>query len=145
MKLADFLKLFKEGKDYSHSHMKNLIEMALADGNFDDSERTFLYDLAIKHKVSVRSIEGIENEPEVIVMEVPKDKKEKFHQLYDLVHMMVLDGEIHPDELKFCKLLAKRFGYSKENIDSLISSIKNNIQQNNDPMVTMSKVENLLD
>ncbi|MBZ0246019.1 MAG: hypothetical protein K8H85_08735 [Cyclobacteriaceae bacterium] len=41
MNFSEILNLFRQGKTGAKSHMKNLIEMAAVDGNFDDVE----YDL----------------------------------------------------------------------------------------------------
>ncbi len=144
MKLADFIKMFKEGKKYTRSHMKNLIEMALIDGSYDEAEKELINELAKKHGVSLKSLSSISEEADAIELEVPEDEEEKFHQLYDLAQMMSIDDDIHRDEEKLCRVMAYKFGYPKEKIDELIASIVSNIKQGNDYKDTMSRMEWLL-
>ncbi|HHP7242567.1 MAG TPA: hypothetical protein ACFCUD_12900 [Cyclobacteriaceae bacterium] len=141
MKLTDITKLFKDGKAAStKSHMKNLIEMALADGHFELSERELLNELAMKYKVSEKALSQIEEDRDSIALEIPEDTKEKFKQFYELVHMMIINKEIHPDEKKMCRIIAGRFGYPKDKFEELIESIANNIRQKNNFGDTYARV-----
>ncbi len=86
--------------------MKNLIEMAAADGQFQDVEFDLLKKIAKRNGISESQLNEIKSNPESIAFEVPVDEKEKFHQLYDLVHMMSIDDQIHSEERKLCNLFA---------------------------------------
>ncbi|MBX7125814.1 MAG: hypothetical protein K1X47_08985 [Cyclobacteriaceae bacterium] len=108
--------------------MKNLIEMAAADGQFENVEYDLLKTIAKRNGISENQIREIREKPHVVEFKVPEDKKEKFYQLYDLVHMMSIDEQVHPEESKLCNLFAVRFGYSRERIPELIESIRNNIR-----------------
>ncbi len=129
MFLTDFLGLFKQGKVSAHSHMKNLIEIAMADGHYDAIENDLLQKLASKHGVSKKKLEDIRNNKVEVEFIVPEEPKEKFSQLYELVRMMVVDKHIDNEELRLCNVFAKRFGFNpdrtQELIDSIISNIKN--------------------
>ena len=61
MKFKDIIGIFKESNSITKSHMKNLLEMAMADNHFDDSEYELLKQLAKKHKVTERELEKIKN------------------------------------------------------------------------------------
>lgn len=107
--------------------MKNLIEMAVVDGHFDDTEYDLLKRIAKKYKVSERQLKKIQANPDHVEFEVPKNKNEKFNQLFDLVHMMTADNLIEKEEVKLCNIFAIKFGYDKEKVDELVDSIKQNI------------------
>ncbi|MGE0771301.1 MAG: hypothetical protein AB7K37_06290 [Cyclobacteriaceae bacterium] len=128
MNFSDILNLFRQGKGTAKSHMKNLIEMAAADGNFDNIEFDLLKVIAKRNNISESQLKSIRSNPANVKFEIPTDKREKFHQLYDLVHMMSIDTQVHPDEMKLCNLFAVKFGYQREKIDELISTIQGNIQ-----------------
>jgi uncharacterized tellurite resistance protein B-like protein len=141
MRLNEILNLFRQGKSTARSHMKNLIEIAAADGNFKEVEYELLINIAKKNAISERELKQIKLNHAHIELEIPTDPIQKFNQLYDLTHMMIIDKNIHPEELKLCNLFAIRFGYRREIAEELIQSIKNNINQLHSPEETRLRVE----
>lgn len=144
MKFTEILTLFKQGKGSARSHMKNLIEMAAVDGNFDTIEYDLLKTIAKRNGISESQLRDIRQNPHDIVFEVPADRREKFHQLYDLVHMMSVDNAVHDEESKLCNLFAVKFGYNRDKVKDLIDSIRNNIMNKQSHDETMKRVEWLL-
>ena len=100
MNFSDILTLFKQGKGTAHSHMKNLIEIAAVDGNFDKIEHDLLKKIAKRNGISSSKLKSIENNPEAVTFELPEDKNERFIQMYDLVHKIINEKEIHTEEKK---------------------------------------------
>lgn len=144
MKFTDILSLFKQGKSSAHSHMKNLIEIAAADGNFDDIEYDLLKKIAKRNGISESKLKSIRKNPTRIEFEVPDDDNEKFSQMYDLVHMMIVDKEVHPEEMKLCRIYALKFGYKKDKVNELLTTIKSNIENEQGPSETKKRLEWLL-
>jgi uncharacterized tellurite resistance protein B-like protein len=140
MTLTDILNLFRQGKATAKSHIKNLIEIAAADGEFTVDEQDLLSSIASMNNISQKQLQEIKANPDSIRFEMPKDSREKFHQLYDLVQMMSIDKAIHVEELKLCELFASKFGYEKEHISELIESIKANIQNGNGYEDSMKRI-----
>jgi len=131
MKLKDILSLFKQGKASAQSHMKNLIEIAAADGHFHDDEFALLKSIAGKYGVSEGKLSKLREDSSDIEFEVPEDKEERFSQLFDLVHMMVADKLIDREEVRLCRVYATRFGYKEEHVPELVDSIRQNIENGN--------------
>lgn len=127
MKFSEILNLFNQGKATAKSHMKNLIEVAAADGNIDVVEYDLLKSLAKSYGISESKLTEIKNNPEKVAFEVPKDEKEKFYQLYDLVHMMSVDNDVYDEEAKLCLIFAVKFGYPRANVNNLVETIRMNI------------------
>jgi len=129
MKFTQIIGLFKESKSVSRSHMKNLLEIAMADNHFDDSEYQLLKKLAKKYHISSKGLEKIKENPLMIDFELPLNEDEKFEQFYELVHMMTVDGEIDRAEMSLCRIFAKKFEYDngQEMIDIIIENIKNGL------------------
>jgi len=144
MKFSQFLGLFKEGKVGAKSHMKNLIEMAMADGHFDNSEKNLLNSIAKKYSVSSAQLKSIHDNPDVIEFEVPKNDSQKFEQLYDLINMMVVDECVDRDEIKLCGMFARKFGYQENKTDELIDAVANNIKNGQSLGDTKTRVQWLL-
>lgn len=144
MILSEFLNLFKQGKVSAHSHMKNLLEMALADGHYDNSEDQLLKSIASKHGVSSKKLIDIQQSPEKIEFIVPDNAKEKFNQFFDLVHMMVIDEDVDREELRLCVVFAKKFGYDPDRSEELVESVASNISSGNSLEETRKRVEWML-
>ena len=136
--------MFNQGKGTARSHMKNLIEMAAVDGNFEDIEYELLRTIAKRNGIPESQLKEIRKNPEGIKFEIPTDKKEKFHQLYDLVHMMSVDNAIHDEEAKLSVLFAIKFGYPRMNVKELVDTIRLNIQHGQSHDETMKRVTLLI-
>lgn len=144
MNFSDVLNMFRQGKGTARSHMKNLIEMAAADGNFAEVEYGLLKSIAKRNNISESQLKHIKENPGSVHLEVPTDKAEKFHQLYDLVHMMTIDTSIHDEERKLSNLFAIKFGYPKNRVDEIVEVIHQNIKNKQTPQETMKRVEMMI-
>lgn len=144
MNFTEIISLFKQGKGSARSHMRNLIEMAAVDGNFDLVEYDLLKKIAKRNNISEGQLKSIHKNHSDIVFELPKDRRQKFDQFYDLVHMMSIDKSIHDEEMKLCNLFAVKFGYSRERASELIKSIQSNISNNQDHNETFKRLEWML-
>lgn len=128
MKLNEFLAAFKGSKTGSTSHLKNLIEMAAADGHLHESEKELLKTIAKRNGISEGHLTDIQNNPAKVQLEVPRDPRQKFHQLFDLVQMMGVDKHVHANESDLAKLFAIKFGYKQEVARELVDVISENIK-----------------
>lgn len=144
MNFKDMLSLFHQGKGTARSHMRNLIEMAAADGHFADVEMDLLKSIAKRNNINESQLKEIRNNPSSAQFEVPTDSKEKFSQLYDLVHMMAVDTSVHEEERKLSNLFAIKFGYPKAKVEEIINVIHSNIRNRQSPQETMKRVEMLI-
>ena len=144
MSFSDILNLFNQGKGTAKSHMKNLIEMAAVDGNFEAIEFDLLKTIAKRNGISESQLKDIRNNPTGIAFEVPTDSTVKFNQLFDLVHMMSVDNAVHDEEAKLCVLYAIKFGYPRMNVKELIDTVRSNIQHGQTPVETMKRVKMLI-
>jgi uncharacterized tellurite resistance protein B-like protein len=144
MKLSKFLGLFKEGKVGVKSHMKNLIEVAMVDGHFDESEKTLLDSIAKKYGVSASELKSIHDDPSAIQFEVPKNEDHKFEQLFDLVNMMVADELTDREEIRLCGVFARKFGYKEAKSDELVDAVANNIMNGQSMKDTKVRIQWLL-
>ena len=144
MNFSDMLNTFRQGKGTAKSHMRNLIEMAAADGHFADVEFSLLKSIAKRNNISESQLAEIKKNPSGINFEVPSDSSEKFSQLYDLIHMMAIDSSVHEEERKLSNLFAIKFGYPKDKVDELVNVIHLNIKNQQPAEETMKRVEMLI-
>jgi hypothetical protein len=140
MNFKDILNLFKQGKATAKSHMRNLIEIAAADGGFGGEEQRLLEYLALRNNISAMELKAIQADASQVTFEVPKNDADRFYQLYDLVHMMSVDKNIHSEELRLCELFAIKFGYRREAVREMMETIRQNIENWKGPEETMHLV-----
>lgn len=140
MDLRNFFALFHHGNVAAKSHIKNLIEVASADGEFNEQEFYLLKDIARRNNISDKQLDEIRCHPEAIIFICPSDDREKFYQLYDLVHMMMVDDFIHPEEIQLCNVFAMKFGYPDALVNEIITTIQLNIENGSGYDETMKRI-----
>jgi uncharacterized tellurite resistance protein B-like protein len=140
MKFTDLLGSFKSGKG-GPGHIKNLIEMAAADGHLHESEKELLKTIAKRNGISESQLADIQKNPAKVEFEVPRDPNQKFHQLYDLVQMMGIDNQVHPTESELAKLFAIKFGYRQEVARELVDVISQNIKNGSTAAEAMKRAQ----
>jgi uncharacterized tellurite resistance protein B-like protein len=108
------------------SHVKNLVEMAQADGYFDKIEHIFLLQIASKYDLTEKQTELLVKEVNKIQFQKPETTQKAFSQLYDLVRMMLIDGIVHIQEMNVCENLAEKLGFqdAKNLVNSLIKNVE---------------------
>jgi uncharacterized tellurite resistance protein B-like protein len=136
----NIIALFRQGKSTVKSHIKNLVEIATADGGLVGEEQRFLDYIAQRNNISPAELKNILTNASKVSFEVPKSEQERFFQLYDLVHMMSVDKTIHSEEVRLCEVVAIKFGYRKEAIKEVIETIRVNIENWIGPGETMQLV-----
>jgi uncharacterized tellurite resistance protein B-like protein len=129
MSVTDIIDLFKLGKANAKSHMRNLIEIAAADGSLGMEEQRLLEFAAVRNNISKDQLNKIQANTSSVRFKVPGNQKDRFNQLYDLVHMMSVDKSIHAEELRLCEIFAIKFGYRKEIVREMIELIRQNIEK----------------
>jgi uncharacterized tellurite resistance protein B-like protein len=144
MNLFERLGLLKHRDASAKSHIKNLIEVAEADGHFAQVEKELLKSIAKRNGFNEKQISEIHKNLEEIKLVIPEDSKSRFHRFYDLIHMMSIDNEIHDEELKLCSQLALRFGYHRDNVQDLIKSTLSCIEYGRNADDTMGRVIRLI-
>ena len=129
MNVADIIGQFKSGKASARSHMRNLIEIAAADGNLGFEEQRLLEHAALRNNITPAQLKEIQDNPSGPRFVVPASNRDKFYQLYDLVHMMSVDKNVHSEEMRLCEIFALKFGYRKEAVHDMITIIEQHIEQ----------------
>jgi len=105
------------------SHIKNLIELALSDKVIDKSETELVSALALRSGLTTSDVQRVLSRPESVEFVPPETIRERIEQLYELVLLMMVDGEIHEVELVFCKNTALKLGLSQQVIDEIVDKV----------------------
>ena len=119
----DLLKIFKtDHAGVRKSHVKNLITVAMADGEVGSDEWTLLVDIARMLGVTEDEIKTIQSNPEAVKFLPPKKFDDRVQQVSDLVAMMTIDGHINPRELELCKKISLRLDILPRIIDDIVNA-----------------------
>lgn len=131
---------FKKDKSKEKSHLKSLMDMAMADGEIDKFEYEYLLTIATKLGISKAELDALKDGKQDFEYKSPSSKKESFKQLYELICMMMIDGEIHNKEMRMCGVFAKKLGFSPTYIEELVESVKQNVSMGNSQEETLKRV-----
>jgi uncharacterized tellurite resistance protein B-like protein len=117
----DLSKIFKSDKDgIRKSHVKNLVTVALADGQLSPEEWELLVSIADRLGITERETDNIKNNPDDISFIPPKKYDEKVQQIEDLVAVMTIDREINEKEVDLCKKISLKLDVLPQIVDNII-------------------------
>jgi uncharacterized tellurite resistance protein B-like protein len=121
MKITEFFD--SRDKKKRLSHVRNLIAIACADGSLDKSEISLISTIGQMVGITQEELKRIFNHPQSISFYMPETYKEKLEQIYDMVMVMMVDGQIHERERKLCELFVEKLGLFGIQIDIIILNI----------------------
>lgn len=98
MGLFDFFSGNSES-DKNQSYLKNLIAVAMADGELDDKEAQALMRVATRLGISEAEVRDIIAQHNSIQFVLPRDPKDRVRQLWDLLLIVLVDGRVEEREL----------------------------------------------
>lgn len=85
--------------------------MAGSDGSVDEIELKLIRNLGAAHGLSEEEVAQIVREPQGEINYQHLTEDERFDYLYNLVHLMKVDGEVYNQEIEFCERIATKLGY----------------------------------
>lgn len=109
------------------SHIRNLLAVALADGRLENIEFEFILHIADNLYLSREVVREIHASPNDISLFIPPHEKQRLDQLYDLVSLALIDGDLNDKELLTCKNVAIQFGYKPVVVEMIIHTITENV------------------
>ncbi len=102
------------------SHIRNLVILSVADGTLDKSEFDLIFNIGIEGGLTPDELQRILSRPHSIKFQPPDSFHERIEQLYDMVLVMMADGEIHENEVLFCKMIAVKLGFTHHIIEKMV-------------------------
>ncbi len=103
--------------------------LALADGSLDENEHDLLCAVGQKWGLTEAQANDVIRNPDRVKFILPNDPEERFHQLYELVVMMLSDGEITPEEMDLCVTLAAHMGFRPSVVKELVEKVVEGVKQ----------------
>jgi len=131
------------------NHLKALIQLSIIDGDFAESEKTYVYTIGKANRVPEKAIDDL-------VVEVTAEKEnseinyqglmpeERFDFLYDITQLMKIDGEVFLSEIKYCESVAEKLGYDKKVVKKMSSKIYGDPSITGDRAALLKEASNYL-
>ncbi len=110
------------------SHIRHLVRLAKSDGILHSDELRFIKRVGKKNDLSEKEVDAIIQNPTSVDIVLPKSNDDKFYQIFDLVNLMLKDGEVNDAEIEFCMELANRLGFRRVIVGVLVSKIERGIR-----------------
>lgn len=124
-----FMSVFFESKQtkVQKNHLKNLISLAKADGKITNEEYNLIVKAANQFGYENSEVDALIESAEVIGRDMPESFDARFNQIYDIVELMLADGEVSEEEMDFAILLAEKLGFRKAIVGVLVARINSTI------------------
>jgi uncharacterized tellurite resistance protein B-like protein len=103
--------------------IKNLIMLAMADGRIDEDELAVIAMVAVREGMTADELDSVIDNIEKVEVELPRDIDTRKRYLQDMVELMVIDGEIHEDELNICQVYAIALGFNPDTVEQMVLDV----------------------
>lgn len=105
-----------------------LIRLAHKDGQIREKEKSLIFSIGASHGVPDKEINELLADPERPGDFDTMGEDERFDCLYDLVHLMKVDGRIFDEEISYCMEMARKLGYPLEAVMELYGLVHANVR-----------------
>lgn len=112
----------------SQKQISLLINLAARDGHIDQKELDLIHKIGASHGLSKAEIKIMLDNPKEIKNLDDLAEEERFECLYNLVHLMKVDGQIFDEEITYCMSMAQKLGYPLEAVMELYSLVHANVK-----------------
>jgi len=97
-----------------------LTQLAKIDGNYDQTEKSYIREFGKKFNISRSELEEIERNPEYLSEIKAFTRDEKVELLYNAIYLAKVDKRILPNEIVFCQEIASKLGFKRSVIDAIL-------------------------
>jgi uncharacterized tellurite resistance protein B-like protein len=112
------------------NHIGNLFYLSTVDGKFSKSEGEVILKICDRYGINRQEIyEMLKDSDGKIQSIIPSDTMERLEQIFDFITIIVADGSINIKELMICKQLAGLLHINKKNLNNLILTIVEQIEE----------------
>lgn len=116
--------------DKKLKHFANLSILAHADKVLHPKEIAFLKNVAKRLNIDDKTADEIIQNPENQSYDmISVEEVERYVFLDDFLNLVMIDGEIHENEIIECRNLSKKLGFDTALIDDIINRMKYHIEK----------------
>lgn len=114
----------EQEKDY----VRQLFNIASADGRLDDVELEYIVSVGKKLDFSEEEVQQLREGQELDggSPRARRDKDSRFFMLFSLINLILADGEIHPREMRVTENIIMKLGYDPDTVKVILNAICRN-------------------
>ena len=121
-----------QNKKQDKEHFHQLISVAMADGEIQDTEMQMLHRFGRKMGFTDPEIDNLIESTKKAVFNPPYELAKRFEQLYEIVKLILADGVITDNEMQLAKGFASKSGFNENEIPALLTLLINGITNGED-------------
>jgi uncharacterized tellurite resistance protein B-like protein len=106
------------------THLKLLINLARIDGDVDQTELTYIKNIAKANHVPENEFEQLVGQSHNILIPTDLTEDQRFEYLFSLVQLMKIDERLFENEIKYCSQIAYKMGYDQGVMFDLLLKVK---------------------
>jgi uncharacterized tellurite resistance protein B-like protein len=112
---------------FRKNYMRNLIQLASADGHLDETEIQVLYEIAAKRNLKDWQLKELLADKTPFEVFIPDSFLNKMNLLFDLMRLIYADGVVDEKEIAYIRFILSAFNLSPSVISELFVLFQNGI------------------
>jgi uncharacterized tellurite resistance protein B-like protein len=109
---------------FRKNYLRNLIQLASADGHLDDTEKQVLYEIGAQKKLKGWQIDELLSDKTQFEVFIPESSLNRINLLFDLMRLIYADGVVEEQEIAYIKHILSAFNLSPNVIAELLIMFK---------------------
>lgn len=105
---------------FRKNYLRNLIQLASADGHLDESEKQVLFEIGLKRNLKAWQIEELLADTTPFEVFIPESFLNRMNLLYDLMQLIYADGVVEEKEIEYVKTILAAFQLPQNVITELL-------------------------
>jgi uncharacterized tellurite resistance protein B-like protein len=109
---------------FRKNYLRNLIQLASADGHLDETEKQVLYEIGLKRGLKNWQIDELLNDGSTFEVFIPESFLNRMNLLFDLMRLIYADGIVEEQEVAYIRHVLSAFNLSHNIIAELLIMFK---------------------
>jgi uncharacterized tellurite resistance protein B-like protein len=105
---------------FRKSYLRNLIQLASADGHLDETEKQVLYEIGLHRNLKTWQIDELLNDTSTFEVFIPDSFLNRMNLLFDVMRLIYADGVVDEMEVAYIKHILSAFSLSPNVITELL-------------------------
>jgi uncharacterized tellurite resistance protein B-like protein len=99
---------------FRKNYLRNLIQLASADGHLDDTEKQVLYEIGAQRKLKDWQIDELLRDSSAFEIFIPDSFLNRMNLLFDLMRLIYADGVVEEQEVAYIRYVLSAFSLSPD-------------------------------
>ena len=136
----------RQERKREREYINQLFRVAWADGSLGQVEVQYIYSVGKKLGLQKEELEEVRDQfdPDTLSYRPPHNREMRFFMLFYLINLILVDNEVHPEELRITENIVMKLGYSPDTVDTILSEIEYNREKDIGPEATYEKLREQL-